>query len=201
MKKIPLTQGQFALVDDWNYDWLNQFKWCAKKDYKNGTFYAIRNSSRKENNGKQKQIFMHRVIMKTPEGMDCDHKNHNGCNDQEYNLRNCTHQQNQQNRKKEKDCSSEHKGVTWDKKRQKWKAQIKFNGKSIHLGMFTSEIEAAMAYNKAAKELFKEFVCLNSEEGEIPKRLKPVLKKAITPILKKTVDKPVLLKKKLIQTI
>ena len=156
MKKIKLTQGQFALVDDWNYDWLNQFKWFAVKG--KYTYYAVRAI---RINGKRKTIWMHREIMKTPEGMEVDHKDHNPLNCQEYNMRNCTHQQNLCNRQKYKGCSSKFIGVTWAKHANKWKVAIQFNRKQIHLGLFVSETEAAKAYNKAGKELFKEFVVPN----------------------------------------
>lgn len=153
MKLIPLTQNKFAQVDDEDYDYLNQFKWYAFKV--KHTFYAIR--AIRLLTGKQKQIFMHRVIMNTPDDMEVDHKDHNGCNNQKDNIRNCTHFQNIGNKKKGINCSSKYKGVTWCKNDKCWQASIQIDGKSIYLGRFKIEIEAALAYNKAAKFYFGDF--------------------------------------------
>src|SRR3972149_4572931 len=112
MKRIPLTQGQYALVDDWNYDYLNQWKWYAYK--RKNTYYAQRNI---RINGKRTTLSLHRIIMKTPKGMTTDHKDFNGLNYQEYNMRNCTSAQNTMHRKKHSvRCSSKFKGVTWSKR-------------------------------------------------------------------------------------
>ena len=153
MKLIPLTQGLFAQVDDEDYDFLMQWKWFTQKDH--NTFYAVRNE--KISVDKHKRIFMHRVIMNTLDNQITDHKDHNGLNNQKENMRNCTKSQNSQNREKEKGCSSKHKGTYWKISAQKWVAQISFNKKRICLGRFDSEDLAALAYNKAAKELFGNF--------------------------------------------
>ena len=63
--------------------------------------------------------------------------------------------------KKSSKTSSKYKGVFWNKKMQKWRAQVRFEGKNYHLGYFTSEIEAALAYNTAALNFFKTFAKLN----------------------------------------
>lgn len=83
MKLIPLTQGLFAKVDDEDYEYLNQFKWMATKV--RTTFYAIRNV---QINGKWKHLSMHREIMQTPDDMETDHKDWDGCNNQRHNMRN-----------------------------------------------------------------------------------------------------------------
>ena len=77
------------------------------------------------------------------------------------NLRECTTQQNGMNRGPQKNNSSGYKGVGWSKKSSKWRAQIRFNNKSIYLGLFDDKKEAAKIYNKEAKKLFGEFVYLN----------------------------------------
>ena len=82
-------------------------------------------------------------------------------NNQRYNLRKATPQENMMNRQKHKNSSSRFKGVHWYKPANKWMTQIRFNNKHIHLGCFTSETEAALAYNQKAKELFGEFAKLN----------------------------------------
>jgi len=95
MKLIPLTQGQSAMIDDWNYDWLMQWKWYANKS--RGTYYAVRHE---KINDRVVAILMHREIMATPKGMVVDHINHDGLNNLESNLRNCTESQNQRNQRR-----------------------------------------------------------------------------------------------------
>ena len=157
MKEIKLTQGKVALIDDEDFEYLNQFKWCTQKVPK--TFYARRN---KRINGKQTVIYMHREIMKTPNDIEVDHQDHNGLNCQKSNMRNCSIQENNRNaRKTNLHRSSKYKGVHWRKSKQRWNPSITYNGKLKYLGLFSSEIEAAFAYNRAAKELFGDFAYLN----------------------------------------
>ncbi len=156
MKKIPLSQGLFALVDDEDFEYLNQWKWQALRDH--NTFYAVRNE---KINGKIVHFKMHRVIMKTLANQMVDHRDHNGLNNQKYDLRNCTNQQNQLNQIKKEGCTSKYKGVYFNKTINKWIAHIIINYKRTHIGYFDTEDEAALAYNKKAKELFGEFAVLN----------------------------------------
>jgi len=159
MKQIPLTQGKFTIVDDANYEWLNQYKWFAKK--KGESFYAVR--SIRMPNGKVVTAQIHRMIL----GLDygdkgfSDHINHNSLDNRIENLRIATNSQNQHNQLPRKGCSSKYKGVYWDKKCKKWYGRIAFNRKRFSLGCFENEEEAAKAYNKAAIELFGEFALLN----------------------------------------
>ncbi len=159
MKQIPLTKGKFALVDDEDYDRLVAI---GRWHYSNG--YAARNFRRKRlSDGKMvnKGIWMHRVIMDTPDGMDTDHIDNDKLNNQRINLRICSRSENQQNTCKRSHNTSGYKGVSWSKRDKKWEAKIKFDGKSRALGNFTCKHEAARAYNAAATKYFGEFACLN----------------------------------------
>lgn len=162
MKRISLTQGQFALIDDSDFESLNRFKWQALK-VKN-TFYAARTCSCIFG-GKRHTIRMHRQLMSTPFGTETDHRDHNGLNNQRSNLRICTRSQNQHNYQHDpkKKFSSRFKGVGWYKKYKKWQARICQNDKLIYLGYFDNEIEAAKAYDRKAIELFGDFAYLNFE--------------------------------------
>lgn len=153
-KRIGLTQGKFALVDDDDYEWLMQWKW----HYSN-TGYAVRNSPYV--NGKRKTISMHREIMKTPDYMDTDHRDLKRLNNQRYNLRVCTRSQNCQNKFRSSKNTSGYKGVVWHKKLEKWQAQIQRTKKNTHLGYFDTPEEAAYAYDVAARKRFGEFARLN----------------------------------------
>ncbi len=123
MKQILLTQGKIALVADADYDWLNQWKWYVLKD-RSGSFYAVRSSSQKK--GKRYPIYMHRLILGLERGdkREGDHRNHNTLDNRRSNLRICTQQQNLTNQKPRSNGTSKYKGVTWDKHRKKWYAQI-----------------------------------------------------------------------------
>lgn len=157
MKKIPLTQGKYALVDDTDYELLKQHTWFVHKGLY--SHYAVRNE--KDDIGKFRFVWMHREIMQTPDGFLTDHIDGNGLNNQRTNLRVCTAQQNQHNRAPHKNCSSKYKGVSWKNSGKKWVVRIHHNYQSKHVGVFADEIEAARAYDKAAKEAFGEFARLN----------------------------------------
>jgi hypothetical protein len=138
-----------ALVDDEDFDFLNQWKW----EYSHG--YARRS---KPING---QYSMHRVVVNPPKGVELDHIDGNKLNNQKSNLRFATRSENGFNRGKNKSNTSGYKGVFWggdDSKRvKKWKAQITVNRKVHYLGRFLTKEEASLAYKEAAKKYHGEF--------------------------------------------
>lgn len=77
------------------------------------------------------------------------------------NLREATNRENQSNSRKLANCSSQYKGVSFNKGQQKWQSRVKVNEKNLYLGGYTSEEEAARAYDKAAREIFGDYACLN----------------------------------------
>ena len=158
MKEIALTQKQFALVDDEDYEWLAQWKWCvvynrgwrvSRGIYKGGSVYMSR--AIMENHG-------YRIKAKI-----VDHKDRNGLDNRKQNLRTCTTGQNQCNGIKRYGgrASSKYKGVCWFVPRQKWQARISWLRRIYFLGYFNDEIDAAKAYNEKAKKLHGEFARLN----------------------------------------
>ena len=153
MKEIFLTQGKVALVDDEDYERLNQFKWCAHRDGYN--WYPERSNHYIDD--KQKTILMHREIMNAPKGIEVDHRDWDGLNNQKENLRLCTHQQNARNRHAQKNNKLGVKGVRWHKNTKKFQARIQVDYKSIHLGLFTIIADADQAYRIAEDKYFGEF--------------------------------------------
>lgn len=159
MKCIKLTQGKYALVDDEDYEQVNKRKWYVS--YDNKKWYARRNIT-DPSTKKRIRIRMHREIMDCPKGLDVDHVNHNGLDNRKCNLRICTHSQNLFNQlPRRTNTTSKYKGVYWNKKDRRWRASIGIDGKQIYIGNFSTEIKAAEAYGKKAKELFGEFAYLN----------------------------------------
>lgn len=147
MKLIPLTQGKFAKVDDEDYNDLSRHKWrlCSNR-------YAGRLS---------KTIYMHRVVAKTPPGMDTDHINGDTLDNRRSNLRTCSATENQRNRSKNSSNKSGYKGVSWNINAGKWRATITVNRKNIHIGYFATAELAAQAYDDAAQKHGGEFARLN----------------------------------------
>jgi len=166
MKEIKLSKGRWhpsansdryvALVDNEDYEYLNQFNWHVvfRKDCKVPSEiqgYVL-----------GEYIKMHRLVMKVSDSKVCiDHADGNPLNNQKYNLRACTHTQNMANRKVPANNKSGYKGVSWHKQHGKWYASISANRKLIFLGLFADLIEAAKAYDAKAKEIHGEFANLN----------------------------------------
>jgi hypothetical protein len=152
-RKIPLTQGKYAIVDPEDYEKLAKYKWYAKKNDRR--FYAGRTVKRKD-------VQMHHAILKPPEGKFIDHINHNGLDNRKANLRFATRQQNGWNKyKQEGNYSSQYKGVERVKSENKWRARITCNGRVIFIGYFKDEKAAAMAYDAKAKKLFGDYAAPN----------------------------------------
>lgn len=156
---IPLTKGKVAIVDEADYDFLVTSHWRAMSGY--GTYYALSWRDGREH-------LMHRLILNAESNLYVDHRDGNGLNNQRANLRAATNSQNLQNSKLRKDNTSGFKGVSAQtlrgKKTGRWSARIKFNGRLTSLGMFSDAVEAAIAYDNKARELFGEFARLNFPE-------------------------------------
>lgn len=164
VKAIPLADGFYAYIDAADYEWVSKYNWRIF-----GGGYAARHE-------KGKMIFMHREIMKPPEGMVVDHIDGSKANNCRINLRVCTRQENQRNRAKTAGAVSRFKGVWFDKRVGKWRATIHMKGKSIFIGHFEEEEEAARAYDRKAVELFGEFARLNFPDEWPPERKAEVLR-------------------------
>ena len=156
-RRIKLTQGKHAIVDPEDFERLNKHKWYAARDTR--TFYAHR---KKRVGKKYVSIGMHRQILDPPNHLVVDHINHNGLDNRKANLRLATSAQNSYNRRQvRKSKSSKYTGVSWKERTKKWAAIICYKRENIIVGYFKDEIQAAKAYDKAAKKYHGEFATLN----------------------------------------
>lgn len=149
---IPLTQGQNAIVDVEDFEWLAQFNWFAYWAPCTKSFYAKRHIT-----GGNQVVSMEAFILGCKSKQEGDHKNHDTLDNRRRNLRKCTPAQNRRNRKMPCTNSSGYKGVSWFKPCRKWMAYIAYNGKQVNLGLFDLREDAAKAYDKASKAHHGEF--------------------------------------------
>lgn len=162
MKLIPLSKTgkhkgrYFAIVDNRDFKRLNKYNWIAHKN--NGNYYAARKDYKKN-----KLVFMHRVVMNTPDNLMTDHKKHNTLDNRKKELRICSRSQNAKNITSFKNSTSKYLGVCLNvvlnsngRSYIYWQARIKpsINERQILLGNFKTEIEAAKAYNGRGFEQF-----------------------------------------------
>ena len=153
-RRIPLTQGRYAIVDPADYPRLNKYKWRLCRTKGKNTLYAER--SIRLPNGKYSRILMHRQLIDVPEGYIVDHINGNGLDNRRANLRLATIAQNAWNSMK-RNPRSGYKGVWFAADKGMWRASIVCHGRRIHLGYFKDKITAARAYDAAAKKYYKQF--------------------------------------------
>ena len=158
VRHIGLTKGFYATVDAADYDRLARHKWTALVT--GGKVYAVRSH-------KGKMILMHRRIMNAPAGRVVDHADGNGLNNCRDNLRVCTKQQNLFN-SRPRGGKSPYKGVRPNADGSACVAEIVLDGRKRHLGTFDNPIQAAQAYDRAARELFGQYAHPNFPEDPLP---------------------------------
>lgn len=172
--EIPLGgrtyPGRVAIVDAVDADIVGKAKWSAivpdanrdRGDEVHLTEYAVTNNRSGLFDGFPTRPFLHRVIMGiTDRRVQIDHINRNGLDCRRSNLRICSQQENVFNTRPHKVSTSRFKGVYWYSSAKRWRAVIRPCGKHVHLGTFTSEADAAIAYDNAARKFFGEFAYLN----------------------------------------
>lgn len=156
MKEIVLYNGMIAFVDEKDWDFVSQHKWYHEKG--KITHYAVRKA--KKEDGRIQYIAMHIDLLGKKEGYCIDHVNGNGLDNRRSNLRHVTHRQNMQNLHIKK--SSRYPGVTWNKHKSKWQADIRIGGKKKNIGRFRSEIEAFNSYYHTVKNIGEDVSVLDS---------------------------------------
>lgn len=132
-----------TLIDLEDIDKIKGYKW-----YLDNHGYTTNNKN---------NIRLHRFVMDCPEDMIVDHINHNTLDNRKSNLRICTQQQNCMNKSIQSNNNSGVVGVYWDKIRNKWCADIRFNRNRIFLGRFNTKKEAIEVRKQAEIDLFGEY--------------------------------------------
>ena len=178
MKKLHTACGTTILISDEDYGWASEHNWSEKTRKDARTVYARRFYNV---NGKTEQKSMHREIFERMgagiTGKEIDHKDHNGMNNQRNNIRIATSTQNRANTRPQNGASSKFKGVVRQRRKiipDRWLAVLGANGDNAVLHkIFKYEVEAARAYDAAAKEHFDaEFVWLNEDHFDLDQELK-----------------------------
>jgi hypothetical protein len=154
MKELALSSGAgVTIVDDDDFEYLSQWRW-----HLNASGYATRCGHPKR--GVYEKLYIHRIVIGAQQGQVVDHINGNKLDNRKGNLRLCNWSQNGFNKGKQSNGrTSQYKGVF--KTGNRWGAKIQANGRLYNLGGYATEVEAAGAYNEAARELHGEFAHLN----------------------------------------
>ena len=150
MKKIPLTHGKYAIVDDEDFEWLSKWKWhLSDSGYAHRTEYIRLGVNRYAS----KTIRMHRLINNTPHGLITDHINRKKLDNRRRNLRTADKSLNSLSRDKPRNNTSGHKGVYWESWTEQWRAELKVNCKKISLGRYDT-IDEAIEARKAGEQRY-----------------------------------------------
>ncbi|MBN2591864.1 MAG: hypothetical protein JXA81_00045 [Sedimentisphaerales bacterium] len=158
-RRIPLSQGKYAIVDPDDHDRLSRHKWYVCK--RDRTYYAIRGQWSPILK-KRLTISMHREVIDVPDDLYVDHINHHGWDNRKANLRPATAADNARNARYPKiNTTSKYRGVWYNRQTKKWRVTIVVNRRRKQLGYFRDEIDAARAYDKAAKHYYGQFAILN----------------------------------------
>jgi hypothetical protein len=182
MPQIPLSQGYAALVDDEDYEWLSHYRWRY-----NSKGYAVHYT---RVNGERKTVFMHRLILDAPRGLQVDHINRDRLDNRRANLRFATRSQNQANKERQKNNTSGYKGVNWHAGR--WAARIRVNRRRVHLGQYDDPETAALVYDAAARRFYQEFAGLNFPQRATPPEIEHLVERLLT----KRAEPPVIIPKR-----
>jgi hypothetical protein len=155
--KIGLTQGKSAIVDDEDFPELARYRWHARR-HKN-KWYACRTVV------DGKDVYMHRLLMGSPQGVPVGHVNGDGLDNRRENIRVATRGLCAANVGRQRKGSSVYRGVYWHAAEGRWRATVTIDGRQRYLGYFDDEVSAARAYDVAAKAAFGEFAHPNFPEA------------------------------------
>ena len=169
---IRIRAGHLFLIDAEDWPGISGYKWSVSSDGDGRMYVSTRIG--------KKKIYLHRMLLDAPDGQRVDHRNGDPLDNRKANLRLATHQQNMFNRRKaqtygNKPTTSSFKGVSWDNSCGRYKAQIMKDRVNHNLGCFRDERSAAMAYARAAQEMFGEFACTDLIYQDCEQEARPSL--------------------------
>lgn len=157
--QIPLSGGEFAVIDDADSMAVSSHTWRVQKQYYLGQKLGVAAVVSKVSGI---TTTLHQFLLGKIEGMVIDHIDGNPLNNTRANLRRCTQAQNLRNRKMASHNTCGSKGVFFDrtnpgKRCNRWRARITLDGRRINIGRFATQHEAAKAYQAAAQKYHREF--------------------------------------------
>lgn len=166
---IPLTRGKYAMVDGEDYARLAPYSWHAFHDKKDGRWLAARGERlRRDGRSITRNVWMHREILHAPEGVLVEHLNGDGLDNRKTNLQRSTRAERYAKRGKLNTNTSGYCGVTFYARTGRWRAQIRSEGTTVHLGYFATPEDAALAYDRRAREIFGEYAYQNFPDAAAP---------------------------------
>lgn len=158
MKKIKLGKKDlYVLIDDDDYKLISKYKWHSQRS--GNMIYAVSRNTTEDWNFR---VLMHRFLLNAPVGIQVDHKNRNGLDNQRHNIRLCVSSENQYNKIGWSKSGFKGVGLNYYKMKSiRYRAYIQYNKKLIHLGYYNTAEDAARVYDIAAKKYFGEFAFTN----------------------------------------
>jgi hypothetical protein len=170
----PVTIGKdipLAIIDDEDYDFISSFRWSINKTPAGNCYYQTRKNN--------KTICMHRLVIKAQEGEEVDHINRLPHDNRKSNLRICNDSGTSKNKSSKTGSSSKYLGVCWSSRDKNWRVTIKDNYKVVFESHYSTEEQAALAYNDVAIEFHGEFANLNIVPDEKYYRMLTLLEEGI----------------------
>ncbi len=162
---VPLTKGQYALIDVDDWEIIGKNRWCAQGPTSAGKYYAVRRQCGAAK--KTTTLYMHRAILFPDGGPNVDHRSTNSLDNRRSNLRECTQKGNSANRGLTRRNTSGFKGVSWSHMTRKWEAYIHVDRRKWKLGYFQSAEDAARAYDAAAVVEFGDYARTNFNDAAV----------------------------------